>query len=164
MTLTAVESLGRMTDAFDLVVVLGPGYAPSRALDELLARLPHRATVLDQPTDMRATMLGADLAVASFGVTAYELAATGTPAVYMCLTDDHARSATFFETHGAAINLGMYSGAQGPRLCQAVAALVADAERRRAMGRAARALIDGRGVVRVADRILAALAERRAVT
>ena len=41
----------------------------------------------------------ADLAVASFGVTAYELAAVGVPAVYLCLTDDHAESAEAFSRY-----------------------------------------------------------------
>lgn len=46
--------------------------------------------VREDAHDMPALMAQADLAIASFGVTAYELAARGVPAIYLCLTDDHA--------------------------------------------------------------------------
>lgn len=161
MTLTAVEALVALPDSFDVTVVLGPGYGDRMTLDERLARSRHPITVVEQPADMRAVMLNADLAVASFGVTAYELAATATPAVFLCLADDHARSASVFEACGAAISLGVHSRTPTQRLAEAVGALLADDARRSAMGRAGRSFVDGSGAGRVADRIIAALEERR---
>jgi spore coat polysaccharide biosynthesis protein SpsF len=38
--------------------------------------------------------------LAAFGVTAYELAAFGVPAIYLSLTQDHALSASAFEQDG----------------------------------------------------------------
>jgi spore coat polysaccharide biosynthesis protein SpsF len=160
MTLTAVDAVTRMTERYDLTVVLGPGYRDRERLEGRLGRIGRTVTIVEQPADMRAVMLDADLAIAAFGVTAYELAATATPALYLCLTADHARSATLFDRHGAASVVGVHTGGEAPRVAEMTAALLADPERCVAMGRAGRALIDGRGAARVADRILSALAER----
>lgn len=154
MTITAVNAIAAMSEPFDLSVVIGPGYRDRHLIEPRLAQLRRRVTVVEQPADMRAVMVEADLAVASFGVTAYELAATATPAVYLCLTSDHARSATLLASRQAAIVLGVHTGAEAPSIGDAVARLLANGERRDAMGRAGRALIDGRGAARVADRIV----------
>jgi hypothetical protein len=133
-----------------------------QALDQRLEHSGRRAAVLDQPADMRAVMLGADLAIASFGMTAYELAATATPAIYLCLTADHAQSASLFDAHGAAITLGLHDQVEGSRLMETVTTLLGDTNRLAAMGRAGRTLVDGQGARRVADRIVALLEERYA--
>lgn len=160
MTLTVVRGLSGMTATFDVTIVIGPGYGDRGRLEGLLDRVGRPAMLLDQPADMRAVMLGADLAVASFGVTAYELAATATPAVYLCYTEDHARSASGLEGHCAAVSLGVHTGQEEARVAETVAALLADRDRRDAMGRAGRALIDGKGAARVADRIIQEMKKR----
>jgi spore coat polysaccharide biosynthesis predicted glycosyltransferase SpsG len=160
MTLTAVDAVARMTERFDLTVVLGPGYRDRERLAGRLGRIGRTVVIVEQPADMRAVMLGADLAIASFGVTAYELAATATPALHVCLTADHARSATLLERHGAASVVGVHTGGEAPQMAEMTAALLADPDRRAAMGRAGRALIDGRGAARVAERIVVALEGR----
>jgi spore coat polysaccharide biosynthesis protein SpsF len=154
MTLTALEGLARSTEPFRITVVLGPGYRDRQRMQENVRTLGRPVVVYEQPSDMRTVMLGADLAVASYGVTAHELAATATPAVLMCLTADHEEAATAFRESGAAIVLGVYSGDEGPAVAQQVSALVSDPDRREAMGRAGRHLIDGKGAARVADRII----------
>ena len=154
MTLAAVDAVTTMTERFDLTVVQGPGHRDRERVEGRLGGLRRSVVILERPSDMRAVMLDADVAIASFGVTAYELAATATPAMYYCLTPDHARSATRLETIGAALVPGVHSGAEAPRAAEGLASLLADPERRAAMGRAGRALIDGRGAARVADRII----------
>lgn len=161
MTQTAMEALGAMSDEFDVDVVLGPGYQDRERLEACIPRLARRVRVLEQPSDIRAVMLGADLAVASFGVTAYELAATATPAVHLCLTPDHARSATRLQEAGAAVVVGVHTGSEGPAIAQTVGALLAAPARRETMGRAGRRLIDGRGAARVVERIIKELEARR---
>src|SRR5437870_5200376 len=96
MTLTALEGLAQSTEPFRIAVVLGPGYGERQRLQKEVRAIGRPVLVYEQPSDMRAVMLGADLAVAAYGVTAHELAATATPSVLMCLTADHERSATAF--------------------------------------------------------------------
>lgn len=105
-------------------------------------------------------MRGATVAVASLGVTAYELAACGVPAVLLSLTDDHAESASAFAAADIAISLGVHAGVADSAIADGVAALLADGARRAAMGARARALVDGRGAARIAAEIAAEAARR----
>ena len=160
MTLTVMRGLGGLAATFDVAVVVGPGYGDRERLDEIVVSFGRPVMVHDQPPDMRQLMLGAGLAVASFGVTAYELAATATPTILLCYTADHERSASALVKPGAAVSLGVHTGHEGPRVAETVAALLADREECQRMGRAGRALIDGRGAARVAERIIESLADR----
>lgn len=143
-----------------LVVVLGPGYADERALDQVLASLKHDVAVHRAASDMAGLMSRADLALAAFGSSAYEFAAVGVPAVYVGLTDDHAESAAGLEAMGIAISAGVVGRVSPEEIGRIVRPLVADAARRQRIRSTARSLVDGRGALRIADRICAALKNR----
>ena len=50
----------------------------------------------------------ADLAICSFGMTAYELAYCSVRTLYICISEDHNESAKTFEKSGFGENLGNY--------------------------------------------------------
>jgi spore coat polysaccharide biosynthesis predicted glycosyltransferase SpsG len=104
------------------------------------------------------------LGVISFGVTAYELAALGVPALYLCLTPDHALSASAFEAAGMGVSLGVAGEINDMMIAGAVQSLLADPAKRRAMSAAGRMNLDGRGAIRVAERIVRLIEEERAIT
>jgi spore coat polysaccharide biosynthesis predicted glycosyltransferase SpsG len=112
--------------------------------------------------DLATEYAAADLALCTFGVTAYELAAFGVPAIYLCLTEDHARSASAFEAAGMGISLGVAAHVEAGDMLASVKALMNDATRRREMRNAGLAAIDGSGAVRVAADLAAALKEEKA--
>ena len=99
---------------------------------------------------MAALMAQADLAVASFSVTAYELAAIGVPAIYLCLTADHAESASTFAQAGIGVVLGVPGPGDDMTLAARIQELLDDPRRRQAMAGRARTLTDGRGSARIA--------------
>jgi len=105
MTLKAVQALEMVEEDFEVVVVLGSGFQQKEELDNLLSHCVHKYDVLENIQNMAEIMSQSNLAVASFGVTAYELAAMGVPAIYLCLTEDHAESASVFVKEGIAISL-----------------------------------------------------------
>jgi len=155
LTLKAVEALDLLDEDFETVVVLGPGFSHHEALRNLLARTSRQFDVHQAVADMPGLMAEADLAMASFGVTAYELAAMGVPAIHLCLTEGHAESASAFVEAGIAVSLGVHSDVTPDALAQSVLALLDDDELRAKMAAQARALLDGRGAERIA-RVLAA--------
>jgi len=106
--------------------------------------------------DMRPLMRAADLAVTGAGVTLYELAATGTPAVVVEVADNQAPNASGFAAAGAALRAGR-SGDRGLRdgIAAAVARLAGDPALRAALAARARTLVDGRGALRAAREIAA---------
>jgi spore coat polysaccharide biosynthesis protein SpsF len=153
LTITALKTLAELPGAFTVLAVIGQGFMHHEALKSL--EMPKgRFDVWRNVTDMRALMEQADLAVASFGVTAYELACMGVPAVFLCLTDDHAQSASAFVKAGMAVSLGRYDLATQADLRGAAASLLEDPSRRAAMSRAAHQNVDGKGVSRIAQCIM----------
>ncbi|MGH7034623.1 MAG: hypothetical protein ACREFL_12905, partial [Stellaceae bacterium] len=141
------EQLGRRARA------LIDGKGAARIAERLGARLSIHRDV----ENMAGLMAKADLALASFGMTAYELAAVGVPMLLLCLSEEHRVSATSLAEAGAAEVAGIAKDVTDAGLEEAIARLAADDARRERLGRRARALIDGKGAARIAER-LAALA------
>ncbi|MCE9520880.1 MAG: hypothetical protein K8S25_00430, partial [Alphaproteobacteria bacterium] len=160
LTLPAVRALLDVGVDFDATIVVGPG--ADHALDREVAKLAPQFTVLRSPGDLPLLMAQADLGLVSFGVTAYELAALGVPALYLCLTDDHAASASAFEHAGMGVSLGVVPAIGEATICSAVEQLLGDRDRRRAMRAAGRMNLDGRGALRIAQRIKRMVDERAA--
>jgi len=149
MTLKAVDALDTMDDEFDTVIVIGSEFVHSTALNHKLNHTTRNYRLLINPPSMASVMADMDLALASFGATAYELACVGIPAVHLCLTADHTQSASALDDAGVAINLGLFNEATPTAIRGAVKQLLDNAPRRREMREIAHGLIDGRGTERI---------------
>ncbi|MEI7606001.1 MAG: NTP transferase domain-containing protein [Rhodospirillaceae bacterium] len=148
---------GALPADWRITLVLGRATAAdagaNAAIDALAAALGSRLTIAHDVADMATLMAGASLAVSVFGGTAYELAATGVPAILLGLDADHVRSASFLAEAGAALCLGVAGEENDEILGRAIAGLAADSGRRSRMSAAGRALIDGLGARRIAERL-----------
>lgn len=154
-TLAVVEAVQRALPEAALDVVVGPLFGPVPDLDRRAASDPrirlHRG--LD---DLSALMSAAELAVSGGGQTLYELAASGTPTVALCLADNQ-------EPNIAALaGISLLSAGwvresvsdRFRRVEEGCRRLAADPALRQRMSDAGRSLIDGQGAARVADVIL----------
>ena len=157
MTEFVLDALNLLPEAMSVQVVVGPAFTRAPTLAAIVARSKHAVRVTQGPDAMAPLMRESLIAIASFGISAYELAACGVPAVHLCLTADHARSASTFDREGMAQSLGVFTTVQPAQLADAVAGLLRDPRRRDEMAARARALVDGRGAKRVAGRIVAGL-------
>ncbi len=153
LTLKVVAALDLLDEDFETVVVLGPGYCHHDSLRKVLARSRRQYDVREGVTDMASVMAQVDLAVASFGVTAYELAAMGVPAVYLCLTQDHAQSALVFENAGMAVCLGVFTQVTVEEVSKAVRDLLSGNSKREEMAYQAHRRVDGWGAERAALKV-----------
>lgn len=156
LTLKALAALELLDGDFATVVVLGAGFAHEEALGRLMSSAHRRFELHRNVDDMAAMMRSADLALASFGVTAYELAASGVPSVHICLTQDHVEAASAFSQEGIAVCLGVHTAVTPAMIASEVAALLRVRSALSRMGERSRSLVDGLG----ARRIAAMLAER----
>jgi spore coat polysaccharide biosynthesis protein SpsF len=150
LTLTALRDLDGMEGDFDTTVVVGPGFSHGPELDNFISDAHRSYRLAHNVQEMWDLMSKTDLAVVSFGVTAYELAALGVPAIYYCLSDDHARSAGIFNEAGIGVNLGLYSSIDNGKLAAAVSDLLKDRDLMSGMSRSALKLVDGLGTRRIA--------------
>ena len=150
LTLKAVEALEDLDQNIRVLVLIGPGFSHKERIEVKLKRSQLQYRVYKNYSEPGCLFAKADLAVASFGVTAYELAATGVPSVLLGISEDHALSASVFESAGIGINLGCYSSVEKNTLAEAVKKLLNDHGLRKKMSEQALKQVDGRGVQRIA--------------
>ncbi len=153
LTLRAVKAVATAGRRVTPVVVIGPSMPfPEAVADSCQAAAPD-AEILFAPDSLMPIAAECDLAVVAFGVTAYECAHVGTPALYLGLTTDHAMSAQGFDDAGFGVNLGVAATLNDQKIVAALQALAVDPEKRRAMAAAGRLGIDGFGAERLAAEI-----------
>jgi UDP-2,4-diacetamido-2,4,6-trideoxy-beta-L-altropyranose hydrolase len=163
LTLTVLEAIDVMSEEFEVTLVIGKAFAHAPPLKALLASARRHYHVLHNPPSMASVMADADLAIASFGATAYELAAMGVPTIHLCLTDDHAHSASALAAANASVNLGVYSSVNHAQIQSALRNWLRDPESRKNTGQTAHTLINGNGVSRVTQSLEELLEDIHAV-
>jgi UDP-2,4-diacetamido-2,4,6-trideoxy-beta-L-altropyranose hydrolase len=151
VTRRVVDALAELD--VELVVIEGPfGDGVSGAAVE---RDRARIRVVRTPSDMRALMLDADLAVSGGGQTLYELAACGTPALGIRMAPNQTRSLLALDEAGVvqwiadAADATLQEG-----VARGVARLAGDTAKRTEMSAAGRRLVDGQGAARVARALI----------
>ncbi|MBN9531872.1 MAG: NTP transferase domain-containing protein [Alphaproteobacteria bacterium] len=161
LTWKAAEALAALDTVMRVRFVIGQGMADGARIARAIVALSPNFETIEGADDLATEYASADLALIAFGVTAYELAAAGVPALYLCLTPDHAQSASAFAAAGMGLSLGLAEAADGAEMVEHVRDLMADAPRRRAMRNAGMAAIDGKGAERIAADLAALLAQKR---
>lgn len=154
-----VEALVRLETPCRAIVVLGRGYGDDRTLQNVAQTTQGMIEIRRDVKNMAALMAEVDLAIASFGVTAYELAARGVPGLYLGFTADHVESATLFETMGLGKSLGLQSEVTIEEITSALKGFLEDSSTLHQTAEHARQIVDGRGAARIADLLVAGLKE-----
>jgi spore coat polysaccharide biosynthesis protein SpsF len=162
LTLRAAKALVPLDPVFRIRFVIGTGMADAAKVAASVVALKNNFETVEGADDLATEYASADLALCAFGVTAYELAAFGVPAIYLGLTLDHARSARAFDAAGMGVLLGVASEVSDAQILSAVKALMGDAARRREMRQTGLATMDGNGAARIAADLAAALKEEKA--
>jgi spore coat polysaccharide biosynthesis protein SpsF len=162
LTLRAARALALLDPVFRARFVIGPGMADRTAVARQVVALHRNFETIEGADDLATEIAGADLALTAFGVTAYELAAQGVPAVYLGLSADHAESASAFERAGMGLSLGVADDVADETIARTVWKTLNDAPRLREMRAAGLMTIDGNGQARIAADIACALEARRA--
>jgi spore coat polysaccharide biosynthesis protein SpsF len=160
LTLGVARALKQLEPLFRARFVIAPGMADGAKLANAIVGLaPHFETV-EGASDLATEYAACDLALTSFGVAAYELAAAGVPAVYLCQNEDHALSASAFERAGLGVSLGLAVRAAPADVARTVWALLSDRSRLREMRATALATIDGEAVSRIARDLATAISAK----
>ncbi len=155
--LAALAKLAARPPAATLNIALGPGFGDSRAVRKIIDDGSGNFHIFSNAPNLCALILEADLVVAAAGVTAYELAATGTPAILTPSIGHETAAAAAFAEAGTAVNLGPWDAGSAKRLAEAIAALASAKDGRNArdaMRQRGPQAVDGKGRGRVAEIIL----------
>jgi spore coat polysaccharide biosynthesis protein SpsF len=162
LTRLAARGLAKITAPFRARFIIGPGFRGAPALSREIEAMSPGFEVVQGLDDLGSEFAAADLALISFGVTAYELAALGVPALYLAISDDHALSASSFEKAGMGSVLGLGRVLRPDDIARGIWKLLLDPDRRRDMRAAGLTTVDGRAGERIAADLAQALAETRA--
>lgn len=156
LTADVVRALADRVFGVKVNVVLGPGFAQPGGIEKLARSAKTPIRLHHAVDDLCALMLDADVAVAAGGRTAYELSATGTPALLIPSIEHEEPVTCAFAQVGAALDLGRWTDSSPSQLCDHLAILLKDSSRRERMSRAGPQLVDGLGRKRVASILIGA--------
>jgi spore coat polysaccharide biosynthesis protein SpsF len=161
LTLRMAKALSTLDSVFRIRFVIGAGMKDGQAVARGLVTLKKNYETVEGAEDLTIEYAGADVALCAFGVTAYELAACGVPAIYLGLTDDHAQSASAFADAGMGISLGVAAHVSDADIATTVQWLLNKPAARREMRNAGLSLMDGQGAARIASDLSQALQAAR---
>jgi spore coat polysaccharide biosynthesis predicted glycosyltransferase SpsG len=141
--------------------VIGPFFDTAQSVERCATQWPGRVHIHRDPQDIRALMLGADLAISGGGQTTYELAACGTPVIALCLADNQRESLEAMAREGTLLVAGEASVSDvGQTLRRSLEAALSR-HCRMEMSARGRALVDGRGAERLSRAIVEAHAAQK---
>ena len=159
LTERSARALMALDGNFRIRFVIGSGMQDARKVAARIAAMKSNYETVEGADDLSTEYAAADLALCAFGVTAYELAAFGVPAIYLGITDDHARAASALGMAGMGASLGVASQVTDAEILGAVRALMNNGGRRREMRSLGLATMDGGGAARIAADLNQALKE-----
>jgi UDP-2,4-diacetamido-2,4,6-trideoxy-beta-L-altropyranose hydrolase len=153
-TLAILHGLEAVEGPLELRVVVGPMFDPALRdeIEAIAAGSAHRVALVKAPQSLLAHMQWCDLAIATSGLTKYELAATATPVLMFSIDALHDATNRAFSTMGSAVDLGV--GITAEQIASEARSLLADQKRRAAMAAAGRAMVDGRGTERLIAEVM----------
>jgi spore coat polysaccharide biosynthesis protein SpsF len=161
LTLRAARALTGLDPVFRIRFVIGTGTRNAAKIAAAVVALNDNYETVEGADDLSVEYASADLALCAFGVTAYELAAFGVPALYLSLSADHERSASAFAAAGMGISLGVADQVADGDIAGAARGLMNDPARRREMRNIGLATMDGNGAARIASDLALALKEEK---
>ena len=165
LTRLAARALAKITAPFRVRFIIGPGFRTARAIAREVETLSPNFQAVHGVDDLGPELAAADLALVTFGVTAYELAALGVPALCIWRSPTTTRSpAPVSKKPAWGIVLGLGRMLRADDIARATWKLLLDPEKRRDMRAAGLNTVDGRAGERIAADLVQALAQLRSST
>jgi UDP-2,4-diacetamido-2,4,6-trideoxy-beta-L-altropyranose hydrolase len=151
VTLKVIEALRRLDGAgLETRIAAGPANPHLETLREAASALSSRNEILASVSDMASLMAWADVAVTAGGSTSWELACMGLPSVTIVLAENQKRSVEELVAAGVTASAGWHEHVSAEHLTDKLGQLLQDPVQRFRMSEHGRALVDGKGVDRVA--------------
>ena len=155
ITARALRALLPLPREIELHALLGPAFADPEGIRNEFANAGRRIAFSEDVENLPKFLATFDLALISFGLTAYGAAHLGLPTVLLA----HDRvgadaSAAFAEQHGCSAFLGRHDQVDDSKLLKTVNGLLDEPDERRRMAERGRAAVDGKGLERVRDLLL----------
>lgn len=140
-------------DACAITVVVGPFFDSTRLLEEVAEKSRHKVRLITAPDCLFDLMTTVDLVVCGGGQTAYELAATGTPAIALDFSDNQTSGVQALVEAGTLVYGGRVRASNVPGELVEVMDTTHQYSTRQRLSRNGQKFIDGQGAAKVAHEI-----------
>ena len=149
-----LKVLDKIEEDFGITVIIGPFFKNLTQIEKVIKKMKKKVNLIHNPFSISKLMLSSDLAISGGGITLYELAATSTPALSICLADNQLKSIKRMERKGMIIGLGWGNRFAEEEFRQNLSTLCNNFELRKKMCQKGQKLVDGKGAQRVTNLIL----------
>ena len=142
-----------------VTVIVGPGFSMRyvESLKKIALRSENRVTLVHSPLSLSPYYRDCDFCIATAGLTKYELALYGIPAILVSPTWDIFMANKAFAAAKVAISLGPLDLASNHQIVKHIVELIFNSNLRLELSSKSRSLIDGQGVFRLKHELLQAL-------
>lgn len=153
-TLEILNGLEAVDEILKISVIVGPLFSQTliSKIRSSITLSKHRIDLVDSPKSLLAHMLDVDFAISASGLTKYELAAIGVPAILFSIDEAHHIVNQSFVELGTCIDLGL--DLSKSTIKDAATFLIHEHNIRKSMSNAGKSLIDGKGIERFFKEIL----------
>jgi len=151
-TLFCLTALTHVWESIEAVVLLRSSSPHLMAIHDWVSKNQGlRINIRVDEPEIARRMNEADLALIAGGMTTFEVASMGLPAIILQIADNQALNSRAWDELGAAKFMGSLENVKGDDLRQSVQLLIEDSAQRRSMSEVGKSLVDGLGSKRVAN-------------
>ena len=136
--------------------IIGPFFSESiiEQLVEISESSPHKISLISQPDNLINHVKWCDMAVATSGLTKYELAAGGVPSILISIDEEHNRINQEYMKTESAIDLGNNDNVSNLDIVNAIELLINNKDTRYALIDKSESVVDCLGVFRICKHLL----------
>ena len=156
ISLMALEACDTLNERVEVRVVAGRGFDKELVESiKIKCAAMGKCKIIHSPSTLVDHMLWADIAVSASGLTKYELALCGTPAVLISVDNEHAAINHIFDSAGTSVDMGVFSDVTVSNLASAISGLLSNRIQRESLAQAGQALVDAFGTERIVSAVRA---------
>lgn len=153
LTPKILNILDKIEEQFKITVVIGPFFKNVREIKDTVKKMRKIVNLIDSSPDMVELMLSSDLTITAGGITLYELACTGTPAIAFRVTENQLKNIKGMSKAGIIIDAGLANNFNKKDFKEKVKNLLTNFSLQKVMSEKGQKLVDGRGSLRCANKI-----------
>ena len=157
ITNKVLKALEKINEKLEINVVVGFAFSYNGELEESIRNSKHRIKLYKNISSqkMAELMFKCDIGIGAGGLTQYEFACVGLPALIICEDVEHQyKLANWFQAKGAFINLGVGKTISEEKISKNICELLEDYSKRKEMSSKGKSLCDGKGLERTINKIL----------
>ncbi len=152
ITLRVIKALEDLEN-IDITVLIGPSFKLENA-EEISKSVNGNIKLQHNVSNVAEFMASADIAITAFGITLYELAFMGVPAIIIYNYLNDKTDVDIFQKLGTSVSLGYYKDVNVKDILASVCQLRDNEALRKMMALKGKALVDGKGIERIGQIIM----------